>query len=158
MIDLLSHKFVYLYLQSFFTFHQKFLCVEIANLNSSKFTNLPQSKKLPQFEVKAIFCYCHKYSRISLHYFFCDQPRKPVQISQPARNKPQPIATCSRAFSRAPISSYVFLLNFHWLVRCRTSLYYDWTLSQLKFCRYDNQLALYLSAIYHLYTRSLEIT
>ena len=47
MIDLLSHKFVYLYLQSFFTFHQKFLCVEIANLNSSKFTNLPQSKKLP---------------------------------------------------------------------------------------------------------------
>lgn len=45
MIDLLSHKFVYLYLQSFFTFHQKFLCVEMANLYSSKFPNLAQSKK-----------------------------------------------------------------------------------------------------------------
>ena len=45
MIDLLSHKFVYLYLQSFFTFHQKFLCVEMASLYSSKFPNLAQSKK-----------------------------------------------------------------------------------------------------------------
>lgn len=57
MIDLLSHKFVYLYLQSFFTFHQKFLCVEMASLYSSKFPNLAQSKKnylnlrLKQFSV-----------------------------------------------------------------------------------------------------------
>lgn len=39
------------------------------------------------------------------------------------------------SFSRAPISSRVFLLNFHWLVRCRTSLYYDWPLLQLKVLR-----------------------
>ena len=59
MIDLLSHKFVYLYLQSFFTFHQKFLCVEIANLNSSKFTIYLNQKnylslRLKQFSVIAI--------------------------------------------------------------------------------------------------------
>ena len=52
MIDLLSHKFVHLYIQSFLTFHQKVLCVELANLYNSKFTNLPQSKNYLSLRLK----------------------------------------------------------------------------------------------------------
>ena len=52
MIDLLSHKFVHLYIQSFFTFHQKVLCVELLNLYNSKFTNLPQSENYLSLRLK----------------------------------------------------------------------------------------------------------
>ena len=54
MIDLLSHRFVHLqlYIQSFFAFHQKVLCVELVNLYNSKFTNLPQSKNYFSLRLK----------------------------------------------------------------------------------------------------------